>query len=101
VDDAQGARLRRRSSWPTTNTEDRTSALRKDSLSMSARRDRPAGLQPDGECGFDVAAVGSPDRQAIAGMDHGDEVPEGGANEFLNGGDVDDRRAVGTHEPGG
>jgi len=63
--------------------------------------DRPAGLQPDGERGFDVAAVGSPDRQAIAGMDHGDEVPEGGANEFLDGGDVDDRGAVGPHEPWG
>ena len=62
---------------------------------------RLAGLQPDGERRFDVAAVGSPHRQAIAGAEHGDEVSEGGANEFLDGGDVDDRGAVGTNEPGG
>jgi hypothetical protein len=68
---------------------------------VRAKGYRLAGLQPDGERRFDVAAVGPPHRQAIAGAEHGDEVPEGSANEFLDGADVDDRGAVGTHEPGG
>src|SRR6202023_923024 len=58
-------------------------------------------LQPDGERRLDVAAIGPPDRQAIAGTEHCDEVPEGSANELADGGEVDDRGAVRTHEPPG
>jgi len=57
-------------------------------------------LQPAGEGGFDVAAEAAADRQAIAGAQDDDEVPERGANELADGGDVDDRRPVRPHELG-
>src|ERR1700688_2433609 len=55
-------------------------------------------LQPDGEGRFHAAAKRPADRYASAAAEHGDEVPEGSANELVDGGDADDRGAVRPHE---